>query len=62
MDKIKTLAGLPDKPVVFDSSAGGGDSVRYSDCSRMMDIGWSGRENLDDGLRNTIEWYRDAGI
>ncbi len=60
--QIKAIAGVPEKPVIFDTSAGGGDHKRYSSCAKMNDIGWRSSTLLSKGLEATIEWYKDAGL
>jgi len=62
VDVIKSLAGVPEKEVVFDTSAGGGDIDRFSSCARMHDLGWRASTRLEDGLLKTIEWYKDARV
>jgi GDP-L-fucose synthase len=57
VDRIKNIAGVPDKHVVFDTSAGGGDLVRYSSCAKIHDLGWKSTVGLDEGLKKTIDWY-----
>lgn len=59
-EKIRDIAGYPDKEIVFDSSLGGGDLNRYSSCAKMHDIGWKYSVGLDEGLMRTIEWYKNA--
>ncbi len=60
IDMIRGIADCPDKEVVFDSSAGGGDPVRFSSCSKIHDLGWSHRVALREGLGKTIGWYKNA--
>lgn len=62
VDEIKAVAGLPNKPVVFDPSAGGGDYVRFSSCAKMNDLGWKSSTSVKQGLEKTINWYKHAGL
>jgi dTDP-glucose 4,6-dehydratase len=37
-----------------------GHDRRYSlDCSKVKKLGWSPKTRFEDGLKNTIEWYRN---
>src|SRR6266705_3135227 len=45
------LRSVPDRP---------GHDRRYSlDTSRLEALGWSPQQRFEDGLRATVEWYRD---
>ena len=59
VDKIRELMGRQDlEPIILDEAS---DEIReqYLDCSRARDIlGWSPGHSLDDGLKKTIDWYR----
>jgi GDP-L-fucose synthase len=54
------LCGYPDKSVVTEPHLDGGDSERYSHIGRAQaELGWDWTVDLTDGLRRTIEWYRN---
>jgi dTDP-glucose 4,6-dehydratase len=45
------LRSVPDRP---------GHDRRYSlDTTKLRGLGWKPRKPFDDGLRETVEWYRD---
>jgi dTDP-glucose 4,6-dehydratase len=45
------LRSVPDRP---------GHDRRYSlDTSKLQSLGWSPEKSFEDGLRETVEWYRD---
>jgi len=45
------LRSVPDRP---------GHDRRYSlDTSKLRSLGWAPKQRFEDGLRETVEWYRD---
>lgn len=47
--------------IIFDSSRPNGQPRRLVDCSRAHSIlGWKASTSLEQGLTNTIEWYRSG--
>lgn len=44
--------------VVWDTSKPSGDQIRLMDISRMQQLGWSPSVSLEDGIRETIEWFK----
>jgi len=44
---------------VWDASKPDGTPQKLLDVSKLADVGWTSRIPLDDGLRLTIEWFRD---
>lgn len=56
---IATLAGF-DGETVWDDSRPDGQPSRRLDVSRALDLfGFAARTQLEDGLRETIEWFRE---
>ena len=60
---IKELAGKISKMVGFtgqtnwDTSMVDGTSRKVLDISKIRSLGWEPRVNLDQGIKNTIDWY-----
>lgn len=55
-EKIKALVGF-DGEIVFDKTKPDGNPKRLLDTSRINQIGWKAKTDLDHGLKNTIDWY-----
>jgi len=57
--RILHLVGGDEKLVRHVSDRPGHDRAYYLDCSRArLELGWAAGIPLKDGLRNTVEWYR----
>lgn len=56
--RVAELSGNNHKEVVWESSLGGGDEIRYSSVDKMNQLGWNHEVDLEDGLARTIEWYK----
>ncbi|MFZ7086705.1 GDP-L-fucose synthase family protein [Curtobacterium sp. RRHDQ10] len=62
---IKEIAETIAKVVGFrgtthwDSSKPDGTPQKLLDVSKLADAGWTSRIGLEDGLRSTIDWYRE---
>jgi GDP-L-fucose synthase len=54
---LRVLGGKID--VVWDTSKPSGDQVRIMDISRAHAIGFEPSVDLESGVRETIEWYRE---
>lgn len=48
--------------VEWDKSAPRGDQVRIMDISRARAMGYEPRVSLAEGIRETVEWYREHGV
>jgi GDP-L-fucose synthase len=46
----------------FDSSKPDGTPRKLLDVSRMTGLGWKARIDLTDGVRTTLEWYRQHSL
>ena len=58
---LKRLLGVPDKPHQFYHAHDPGDDERWSDASRAgIELGWEYRVGLDEGLRRTVECYKET--
>jgi GDP-L-fucose synthase len=61
---IRELVGivvdnLDNKPeIVWDTSKPAGDKKRLMDISRAKSIGWSPLISFEEGIRRTVDWYR----
>jgi len=59
-DKISDLVGFQGR-IVWDDSMPDGQPRRCLDVSRARDLlGWEAEVGLDEGLRETIDWFRAA--
>lgn len=57
------LSCLERRPrVEWDKSAPRGDQVRIMDISRAKAIAYEPRVSLAEGIRETVEWYREHGV
>jgi len=71
-DNVWTIEDLVDaiefsygtvKEHVWHEDVGGGDPLRWSDCSyARKDLGWQHKVGLHEGLRETLKWYIDEGL
>jgi GDP-L-fucose synthase len=43
----------------WDTSKPDGTPQKLLDVSKLADAGWTARIGLEDGLRSTVEWYRE---
>ncbi len=48
--------------VIWDMSRPNGTPRKVLDSSRMRSLGWSPKITLKDGIRSTINWYREAVV
>ena len=54
------VQNLEEKPdVVWDTSKPQGDRKRILDISRARSIGFTPQISMEEGIRNTMEWYRE---
>ncbi|GHS90060.1 GDP-L-fucose synthase [Actinomycetota bacterium] len=58
-EAVETLAKVSgfDGEVVWDLSKPDGQHARLYDTSRLRALGWTPKVTLEDGLRETYEWY-----
>jgi dTDP-glucose 4,6-dehydratase len=57
--RILSLLGKPDTLIRRVTDRPGHDR-RYSlDCAKLRGLGWEPRVPFDEGLRGTVQWYRD---
>jgi GDP-L-fucose synthase len=56
-----TIAGIVgfDGETVWDTSKPDGTPQKLLDVSKLGDAGWTAQIGLEDGLRSTIDWYRE---
>lgn len=55
---IKDIIGTKVK-IEFDTSKPDGTYRRYMDVTKIHDLGWSHKIDLEEGLQKTIAWYRE---
>ena len=53
---IKDIAGFKGD-IIFDTSKPDGMPRKLLDASKIRDLGWSPRINMEEGIRQTYEWY-----
>jgi dTDP-glucose 4,6-dehydratase len=59
IDRIVELAGA-DRSLIRHVEDRPGHDRRYSlDTTKLRRLGWAPRKRFEDGLRDTVEWYRD---
>jgi GDP-L-fucose synthase len=56
---VATVVGY-DGPVRWDSSKPDGTPRKLLDSSRIRATGWEPRIALEEGIRSSYEWYREA--
>ena len=56
--KIKQVIGY-DGQLVFDSSMPDGNPRKLIDSSKMNELGWEAKTDLDEGLKITYDWFLD---
>jgi GDP-L-fucose synthase len=56
---IAELSGFKGE-VIWDISRPNGTPRKVLDSSRMRSLGWTPKISLRDGIRSTIDWYREA--
>lgn len=58
VEKIKTIVGS-EVEIEFDITKPDGTFRRYMDVSKIHNLGWQHKIEIEDGLRKTIAWYRE---
>ena len=57
------LSNIDEKPkLIWDTSEVTGDSVRVMDVSRAKSLGFEQTISLEEGIRKTIDWYRNEKL
>ena len=57
------LSNIDEKPeLIWDTSEVTGDNVRVMDVSRAKSLGFEQTISLEEGIRKTIDWYRNEKI
>lgn len=54
---LKNVDEVP--KIEWDLSKARGDRIRVMDISRAKELGWSPKISLEDGVRETLEWYKE---
>ena len=60
-EKVAQIAGFSGE-LIWDSSKPDGTPRKLLDVSRVMAMGWKPRISLDQGIRETMTWYRDTYV
>jgi GDP-L-fucose synthase len=58
---IKRVSGFTGA-LRFDTSKPDGVMRRYTDCSKLSDLGWQPKISLEQGIRQLYEKYREARV
>ena len=51
-----------DSKFEFTDSGVSGDNKRLMDISRLSNYGWKPETSLEEGLKDTIDWYKTEGF
>lgn len=57
-EMIARMAGFEGE-IIYDTTKPDGTPRKLLDVSRLQGLGWRYRISLEDGLRSTIEWFRE---
>lgn len=57
-EMIKSTSGYNGE-ILWDSSKPDGTPKRLLDCSKLFNLGWRPKISLDEGLKNTYEWFKN---
>tara|TARA_Y100000590_G_C15648380_1_gene987814 strand:- start:58 stop:990 length:933 start_codon:yes stop_codon:yes gene_type:complete len=58
VEKISNIIGFSGK-IVWDNSKPDGTMRKVLDVSKLEDLGWKFKTDLDEGLKKTIAWYQE---
>jgi CDP-glucose 4,6-dehydratase len=59
VDRIRTLMGTDLEPEILDEAVNEIRDQRVDAAKARSELGWVPRHTLDEGLRSSIDWYRD---
>jgi nucleoside-diphosphate-sugar epimerase len=57
LDEVSRFQPVSDGEIRFDNSRGGGDSIRYSDSTKLRRLGWDERTGLDTIVHLEVKYY-----
>ena len=57
--RLLALTGRDESFVTYVTDRPGHDRRYALDCSKLRALGWSRTVSFDDGLRLTVDWFRD---
>ena len=60
-DKISKAVGFSGE-IIWDSSKPDGTMRKVLDSSKIANLGWKPIISLDDGIKNTLEWYQQRKL
>lgn len=58
---VAKISGFKGK-IVWDKTKPDGTPRKVLDSTRMRDLGWEPKISLDQGIRDTVQWYRTAQL
>ena len=59
VDRIRGLMGIALEPEILDEAVNEIRDQRVDAGKACGELGWTPRHTLDEGLRSSIDWYRD---
>jgi GDP-L-fucose synthase len=59
VEAIVKIQNNPDLEIVWDASKPNGDACRIMDTTRATSFGFKFEKSLEDGIRETMQWYSD---
>jgi CDP-glucose 4,6-dehydratase len=59
VERIRQLAGVDLEPEILDEAVNEIREQRVDATKARAELGWEPRHTLDEGLRSSIDWYRD---
>ena len=51
-----------DAKFIFSDEGVSGDNKRLMDVSRLKNYGWHPEVELEDGIKDTIDWFKSEGF
>jgi GDP-L-fucose synthase len=58
---VAKISGFEGK-IVWDKSKPDGTPRKVLDSTRMRELGWEPKISLEQGIRDTVQWYRTAQL
>ena len=63
IEEVKYLKNVDKKPrVIWDNTKPSGDKIRVMNVDRAKTLGYNTSISLEQGIKETINWYRNEKI